>query len=256
MTDDIQGQIDTALGTLRNLVRDAVEQERLRDNLTGLPNDEALIAWIETALTQSENANWWVAFIEVDRFKQINDKFGYDSADELLKAIAAQLAHSATHQFPSNVLPYRAHGDEFFLVGPDGRLDIAGRLDLIRQNISGIQKQAPGANEPMACTVSIGWATLGDCQNSLKDGDTPVSPRVFRGCLERAVEEAKHKRNVVVRFHAEQIKANFRQARTDCPNCGTKMDLRVPIEKLSTSSLCCPVCNEPVDRPQSLRPAN
>ena len=107
-------KIDEALRALREVVAEVVRDEQLRDQLTKLGNDHALTEWIKT--TMARQTPFWIAFLEVDRFKEINDVFGYTNADTLLKRIAEQLT-TASSYFPQGVTAFRAHGDEFYLAG-------------------------------------------------------------------------------------------------------------------------------------------
>ena len=86
--------IEAALEQLRGVIRSTVRAEQLVDQLTKLSNDDALNEWIQQQLVSA--ANFWLAFVEVDRFKSVNDEFGYDDADELLRQIAGQLTNAAT----------------------------------------------------------------------------------------------------------------------------------------------------------------
>ena len=151
--------VDEALEQLRTAIADAIRAEQLRDRLTGLANDESLSEWIQDKI--ESGISFWIAFVEVDRFKSINDKYGYDDADLLLKKIAGQLQIGARDFFPDGAVPIRAHGDEFFLVGgldsSTREMHIAEALDQIRKNIAAIRLQCKGKGEPLSCTVSVGW---------------------------------------------------------------------------------------------------
>ena len=84
------GRIQRAFEELNQLIIDRVKLEQRRDQLTGLQNDLAL----EEALGQHllEGKDLWVAFVEIDRMKSINDRVGYQNADELIKSVAQLLA--------------------------------------------------------------------------------------------------------------------------------------------------------------------
>ncbi|MGC4067957.1 MAG: GGDEF domain-containing protein [Polyangiaceae bacterium] len=74
--------LDAALDELRRQIEALVREEQLRDQLTGLGNAQALSETLKTAL--ESDVSFWLAFLDVDYFKRINDKYGYQLADGLL----------------------------------------------------------------------------------------------------------------------------------------------------------------------------
>lgn len=94
------------------LVHDA-----LHDTLTGLPNRVLLLERLRHAihLSQRSNSLFAVLFIDLDRFKVINDSLGHMLGDELLISIADRLAHCLR---PSDTIA-RLGGDEFVILLED-----------------------------------------------------------------------------------------------------------------------------------------
>jgi len=78
VSDDADRAIDDALTDLKDLIEMRVRREQRVDQLNGLPNNVALDARVHEVITVG--CPYWIAFVEVDRFKSINDQFGYSAA--------------------------------------------------------------------------------------------------------------------------------------------------------------------------------
>jgi len=104
----------------------------LHDDLTGLPNRALLMERLGHALHRARRTGLTSAvfFIDLDRFKSINDTFGHRVGDEVLVAVAERLGQVLR---PGDTLA-RVSGDEFVvlcedLAGPDRADAIVVRLD-------------------------------------------------------------------------------------------------------------------------------
>jgi len=79
---------------LRRLEK-AHTREVMRDTLTGLRSHRALITVLEKALGEAQrfdNMRFALIIVDIDKFSDINDRFGWDSGDRLLKRFADQLS--------------------------------------------------------------------------------------------------------------------------------------------------------------------
>jgi len=245
--------IEAALAQLHAAVREQLRGEQLTDRLTGLANNEALSEWLQEKVESGED--FWIAFVEVDRFKNVNDEFGYESANEFLRRLAFRLSAASRDYFAAGALAFRAHGDEFYLAGPVNttsfaEAELSAKLEHVRSDIAQIQVPVEKASRPMRCTVSIGWLTSADSR-ATSDGCT--QPAVRRQ-LEIAVSEAKHERDRVVRFTPEMHKPSQRDARGDCSACRAKFTVTIPRGREREGALFCPNCGEPIERPRSVAP--
>ena len=113
---------------------DASEQSRkaaLRDPLTGLPNRTLILQLIDHAFGNSHRSSKCCAvmFLDLDRFKAVNDNYGHHVGDELLRAVA----HRLTGLLRQGDSLARLSGDEFVILceeldNPDAASALALRL--------------------------------------------------------------------------------------------------------------------------------
>jgi diguanylate cyclase (GGDEF)-like protein len=151
-------------------------QQATHDALTGLPNRVFLFEHLTQALTSSVNGDVRVAvlFVDVDRFKNVNDSLGHGFGDELLVAIADRLVEAVG---PDRFVG-RVGGDEFVLLVDDAAADEAVLLlaDSIRRRF-----QAPFLlrDAEVYSSVSIGVAVsrfeeFQTAESIVRDADTAL----------------------------------------------------------------------------------
>ncbi|WP_394757526.1 diguanylate cyclase domain-containing protein [Rhodoferax sp.] len=132
------------------------------DALTGLPNRRLLQDRIDTALSQAQRQGEALAlmFLDLDRFKNVNDSLGHHAGDELLMQVAQRLKSVLREQ--DTVC--RVGGDEFVLLctstDATGAAHVANKLlEITAQRYLVVQQE-------LAITFSIGIALYPD------DGDS------------------------------------------------------------------------------------
>ena len=128
------GAVTHFVGVLNDVTYRKDAEERLNhlanhDPLTGLPNRNLLHDRLAHAIARRREGMAAVLFLDLDRFKLINDSYGHDVGDELLKAVAARL--SACLRGEDTVA--RLGGDEFVVLledlpGIDAAASIAGKI--------------------------------------------------------------------------------------------------------------------------------
>ena len=126
------------------------EQQLLRDPLTGLPSRLLLDDRLQSALARIDRSGRGVAvlFIDLDRFKVVNDSLGHHAGDRLLLAVTERLRGAVRrHETPA-----RFGGDEFVLVCED--IAGAGRRD--RRRRSGCSRRSPSRSRSRTATRFIG----------------------------------------------------------------------------------------------------
>ena len=113
--------------------------------------------------------------IDLDHFKHINDSFGHDVGDEVLREFAVRLATNVR----AVDLPCRYGGEEFVVIMPETSLASAERIaERIRLHVAGSPFRVAGGKELLSVTISIGVAaTLGEADTPealLKRADAAV----------------------------------------------------------------------------------
>ena len=104
-----QRELIKANGQLREH-NEKLKTQSETDPLTGLYNRHALRANYDNYI----GTNLIAAYMDVDNFKQINDKYGHDAGDDVLRTISNGLK-----EFFTNTDAYRYGGDEFLLIRKD-----------------------------------------------------------------------------------------------------------------------------------------
>jgi len=153
-------QISLAIANVR--MRDQLQDQSIRDPLTGLFNRRYMSRHLSTLLSEGSKP---VSFLmlDVDFFKQINDTYGHDVGDEVLKEFANRIS--------ANVrgidLACRFGGEEFVVVMPDTDLSFAYLVaERLRQSVADAPFVLNGETRQLPVTISIGVAAS-------QSGDTP-----------------------------------------------------------------------------------
>ncbi|TBW33872.1 EAL domain-containing protein [Siculibacillus lacustris] len=162
--DDL-GEVTHRLGTFTDIGRLKQSEARLEhlahhDPLTGLPNRILLADRLREAIAAAAavDGRGAVLFLDLDRFKNVNDSLGHAAGDELLRMIAARLAED----LPEGAMLSRSGGDEFVALIPDVE-DAAAVADLARRWVVLLDQAfvLPGGQE-IYISTSIGIGVFPD----------------------------------------------------------------------------------------------
>jgi two-component system cell cycle response regulator len=158
------------------------------DPLTGLHNRRYMAGQLDSLVKRAMHGGEPVSalMIDIDHFKKINDSFGHDIGDEVLREFAVRLA--------SNVraidLPCRYGGEEFVVIMPGTRMEDALRIaERLRTHVAGSPFRVAGGAELLTVTISIGVAAT-------VEGDSPDA--LLKRADEAAYEAKAAGRNIVI----------------------------------------------------------
>lgn len=145
---------DSIVLNLHDVTWQRALEEQLRhratfDALTGLPNRHAIGEQLEQL---SAVRGVTVLFIDLDGFKDVNDRHGHERGDEVLRAIATKISGC----MPPGGTVGRLGGDEFLAVLPTIDVDVA--VNLARQSIRTIE----ALNVGVSASVGVATAQRGD----------------------------------------------------------------------------------------------
>ncbi len=132
---------------------------RLRDELTGLPDRRAVLAFAQEqfGLCRRLGIELSVALVDVDHFKQVNDRLGHSVGDRVLRA----LAQSAGEVLHGQERVGRWAGDEWLLVLPGTAIDEMPQVfERLRERFAA--QPIAGLPVPHGITLSMGVAALGE----------------------------------------------------------------------------------------------
>lgn len=135
------------------------------DSLTGLNNRRELLKHLEEkVLALKKDENLYFLFIDLDSFKQINDKYGHNEGDRALKAVASVLKSvcGRTGGFCA-----RYGGDEFAVVQV---LETGGNIDDVRKEICElIERKSTEQALAYNISVSVGYAEYPKRAKNIQD---------------------------------------------------------------------------------------
>jgi diguanylate cyclase (GGDEF)-like protein len=196
----IKGQIDSQVleRALRYAIdRKEAEQKLARlahyDALSNVPNRILFRDRLQRAIERARRGHQNVAllFLDLDGFKQVNDTFGHDAGDELIKTIASRL--TACVRKSDSVA--RIGGDEFTLILEeiDGTADI---VNVAKKVIDIVSRPVPVGGQQIFVGCSIGIAAYPE---GGEDVDTLLKH------ADMAMYQAKSLRGSTYRFYTEKM---------------------------------------------------
>ena len=179
---DAPGNALRMTGTCTNITKRKVAEERAewlatRDALTGLPNRVLLHDRLEQSVVNAARhaTGFAFMFIDLDRFKNINDSLGHDAGDQLLKGVAQRLSECVR----ASDTVARLGGDEFAVILENLRDDDdEGAQQVADKMIAAMAHPLLVAGQPLSTSCSIGISVFpGDGRDSaalMKNADVAM----------------------------------------------------------------------------------
>ncbi len=198
--DLVQCEQDSPLAKQLEQKLDTLVSMAFYDPVTGLPNRAQLMESLQKLMTEGQRSGKPLAvmFIDLDRFKYVNDTLGHQAGDALLRKVAERMQQ----QVRANDLVMRVGGDEFVIVLPNqSKLSHLGRL------AKGIIERL---QEPFCLEEGVAeiGASIGVAVYSPKDR---FSVDQLLDQADQAMYQAKQAGRGVVRFYNAELEAEAHQ---------------------------------------------
>ena len=134
---------------------DKLREKSLKDPMTGLYNRRFLDNYVDNGLYEGKNFS--VMMVDVDFFKDVNDTYGHDVGDDVIRGLAEVLKNS----IKGSDLAVRFGGEEFLLIVYDTSMESAQKIaNEIRENFS--KKVFKSSISNFSKTLSVGIASYPD----------------------------------------------------------------------------------------------
>ena len=155
----------------RKYMEQQLQELASSDMLTGLANRRAGASFLETqlALCQRLGLPLGLAFIDIDHFKQVNDRHGHQTGDDVLKNVGAIVSGTVRH----SDMVCRWGGEEFILIAPNtNHAQMVALAEKIRHAV-----EATNAGRSPQVSISVGVAVAEPDQGDINLDATTLIAR-------------------------------------------------------------------------------
>ncbi len=160
-----------------------LSMDATEDALTGLLNRRGFLPIIED-LMKDKNNHFCVSFCDIDNFKRINDTYGHDGGDEVLRHIASMIKREM-----HGCQVCRWGGEEIVILMKDYDLAVAKeKMEYLRKSIEA--SQTVFFNKYISATITIGLEEINDSYNEPDDIIKVADERMYYG--------KQHGKNIVI----------------------------------------------------------
>lgn len=180
------------------------------DGLTEIYNRRFFNETIKSLIDKGNNFS--IAMIDIDNFKIINDRYGHNTGDDVLKRVAGMLKEAEQ----KGGMVFRYGGEEFAVIFPFKKEDAFKEIDRIRKDIDEKGKFADKNGVPLDVTISFGVAEYPLDTAQDYDKDDPVIVRL----ADNALYFSKcNKKNIGTLYNEDELKFFTKKRRTECLRC-------------------------------------
>jgi len=153
------GGLETRLGAAINLISASLADTYDRatvDRLTGVANRQALLAELFSEVERAARYErpLCVAFVDIDHFKAVNDSYGHEAGDVVLRGVAQTIAENLR----ASDYVGRYGGEEFMLILTETTVEEAAGLSEKLRKLVEKTRYAVEGNAELSVTISIGIA--------------------------------------------------------------------------------------------------
>jgi diguanylate cyclase (GGDEF)-like protein len=182
-----------------------LQHDALHDALTGLPNRTLFLDRLEQSLRRARRrgpeSGAAVLFLDLDRFKVVNDSLGHHAGDDLLQSVALRLDAALR---PGDTVA-RIGGDEFTVLLEDVAEPREATI-VAERVLATLAQPFPIAGRELHVSGSIGIALAGpdvDPEELIRDADVAMYRAKAEGKARHAVFDAQTHRHVLARLDLE-----------------------------------------------------
>ena len=191
--------------TERRAFQEALTYRAMHDELTGLPNRRSFLDRLDELLASTISAGHHhaVIFVDLDRFKLVNDSFGHLVGDQLLIQMSDRLLRAV----PDSIIIARLSGDEFVVLVEDA--DDRGQLEVLADTtIERLRQPYLIDGHSVQVTVSIGIAVTdpGETRDDVMlaaDAAAYAAKSAGRNCIRFATQELVNASRVRLELEAQ-----------------------------------------------------
>lgn len=168
--------------TERHLYEERLLRQANYNELTGLPNKNMAVAYIDRAINRSSRKQNKMAllFLDLDNFKKVNDSLGHSAGDELLR----QIAHRLTGVIRKIDIAAHLSGDEFLIILEDIR-EVMDATVLAQKIFTTMSQPFLVSQRELFISASIGISIFPDNRDSseklLQHADTAMYSAKAKG---------------------------------------------------------------------------
>lgn len=132
--------------------QELLSEEALHDELTGLPNRFDIANKLAKLPSDDRKKDYWIAILDLDDFKAINDTYGHNCGDHALVSVA-----NIIKGLPEGIEVCRYGGEEFLLISKDEFAPAEETLEALRSKIESAELEFEGNKIKITSTIGAAY---------------------------------------------------------------------------------------------------